>query len=333
MNEASGTMQIARREMARGRSYSFSEAASMLLSVNDPVTAPVTALKPDHSLDSVLNDDISTAETLLQIVSPVLRPMSPSNRPAIVSLNLNLLMETSLENKATSIRCCAVDKQTTRVQAIAGREGVDNSGAIGRFTPAARKLLLEKFHSKRARRRWKKKVMYKCRSELADVRIRIKGRFVPKHKWKAGAAAAIALQAGAAAMRAATRAVLLVMDASAAGADQATCAERAHAIGGYQTADVTTEGVANVITTQSTSRAPSTSVRIVVDTNIGIIEGRRAFTNVAEAMAFMAKMNTVAATEDTPPVEAGTKRKRVDKLSDGEELRAMARRCARTRAC
>ncbi|CAI5724875.1 unnamed protein product [Hyaloperonospora brassicae] len=49
---------------------------------------------------------------------------------------------------------------------------------IGAYSPAARKLRLQKFHEKRKNRTWKKSIKYDCRKKLADDRPRIKGRFV-----------------------------------------------------------------------------------------------------------------------------------------------------------
>jgi hypothetical protein len=51
-------------------------------------------------------------------------------------------------------------------------------GRIGIYTPEQRAKLLEKFRKKRRNRVWFKKVRYGCRKNLADRRLRIKGRFV-----------------------------------------------------------------------------------------------------------------------------------------------------------
>jgi|EP00505_MAST-04D_sp_SCG-Rhode-Island_P001867 hypothetical protein len=51
-------------------------------------------------------------------------------------------------------------------------------GRIGIYTPEQRAQLLEKFRNKRRNRVWFKKVRYGCRKNLADRRLRIKGRFV-----------------------------------------------------------------------------------------------------------------------------------------------------------
>ncbi|KAF1320276.1 Cct domain, partial [Globisporangium splendens] len=56
--------------------------------------------------------------------------------------------------------------------------GSDNTKKIGSYSPAARKLRIQKFHEKRKNRTWKKSIKYDCRKKLADDRPRIKGRFV-----------------------------------------------------------------------------------------------------------------------------------------------------------
>merc|ERR1719487_1182408 len=51
---------------------------------------------------------------------------------------------------------------------------------IGIYNPTERKALLARFAEKRKRRRWVKKVRYTCRKNLADTRLRVKGRFVER---------------------------------------------------------------------------------------------------------------------------------------------------------
>mmetsp|Transcript_9429 Transcript_9429/g.16512 ORF Transcript_9429/g.16512 Transcript_9429/m.16512 type:complete len:253 (+) Transcript_9429:374-1132(+) len=51
-------------------------------------------------------------------------------------------------------------------------------GRIGIYSKAERMALIHKFKRKRSRRVWTKKVRYSCRKNLAQQRIRIKGRFV-----------------------------------------------------------------------------------------------------------------------------------------------------------
>jgi len=52
---------------------------------------------------------------------------------------------------------------------------------VGIYTPSQRQTLLQKFRHKRQTRKWNKKVIrYNCRKDLADRRLRIKGRFVKR---------------------------------------------------------------------------------------------------------------------------------------------------------
>ena len=53
-------------------------------------------------------------------------------------------------------------------------------GRIGIYTRAERAAILARFHDKRTRRNWQKKIRYNCRKSLADSRRRVKGRFVKK---------------------------------------------------------------------------------------------------------------------------------------------------------
>lgn len=63
----------------------------------------------------------------------------------------------------------------------------NSGGRVGIYTPEERLALVRRFHEKRLRRVWSKKIRYDCRKNLADRRVRVKGRFV-----KAGSAEAIA---------------------------------------------------------------------------------------------------------------------------------------------
>lgn len=56
----------------------------------------------------------------------------------------------------------------------------NQNGRIGIYTPAERAAIINRFHGKRSRRMWKKKIRYNCRKSLADRRMRVKGRFVKR---------------------------------------------------------------------------------------------------------------------------------------------------------
>ena len=56
----------------------------------------------------------------------------------------------------------------------------NKNGRIGIYTPAERAAIIARFQSKRSRRVWNKKIRYNCRKNLADSRLRVKGRFVKR---------------------------------------------------------------------------------------------------------------------------------------------------------
>lgn len=60
------------------------------------------------------------------------------------------------------------------------KEVYNKNGRIGIYTPAERAAIIAKFNSKRTRRVWNKKIRYNCRKNLADRRMRVKGRFVKR---------------------------------------------------------------------------------------------------------------------------------------------------------
>eukprot|EP00559_Dactyliosolen_fragilissimus_P007730 CAMPEP_0184860868 /NCGR_PEP_ID=MMETSP0580-20130426/5675_1 /TAXON_ID=1118495 /ORGANISM="Dactyliosolen fragilissimus" /LENGTH=210 /DNA_ID=CAMNT_0027358129 /DNA_START=266 /DNA_END=898 /DNA_ORIENTATION=- len=60
------------------------------------------------------------------------------------------------------------------------QEIYNKNGRIGIYTPAERAAIIAKFNSKRSKRVWNKKIRYNCRKNLADRRLRVKGRFVKR---------------------------------------------------------------------------------------------------------------------------------------------------------
>jgi CCT motif len=56
----------------------------------------------------------------------------------------------------------------------------NKDGRIGIYTPTERAAIIERFMLKRSRRVWNKKIRYDCRKNLADRRLRVKGRFVKR---------------------------------------------------------------------------------------------------------------------------------------------------------
>ena len=60
------------------------------------------------------------------------------------------------------------------------KEVYNKNGRIGIYTPAERAAIIRRFQDKRTRRVWNKKIRYNCRKNLADRRMRVKGRFVKR---------------------------------------------------------------------------------------------------------------------------------------------------------
>jgi len=60
------------------------------------------------------------------------------------------------------------------------KEIYNKNGRIGIYTPGERAAIIARFQKKRKSRMWKKKIRYNCRKNLADRRLRIKGRFVKR---------------------------------------------------------------------------------------------------------------------------------------------------------
>ena len=51
---------------------------------------------------------------------------------------------------------------------------------IGKITLEERFSKIQRYREKRERRQWDKKISYDCRKQVADNRVRIKGRFIRK---------------------------------------------------------------------------------------------------------------------------------------------------------
>ena len=76
---------------------------------------------------------------------------------------------------------------TTGDQMLFQTRKIENYGEyrkIGKLTVSERYQKVKKFKEKKQRRIWTKKIFYDCRKQVADKRLRIKGRFIRKEDQK-----------------------------------------------------------------------------------------------------------------------------------------------------
>lgn len=59
---------------------------------------------------------------------------------------------------------------------------MESAFRIGRYTPAERRMRLERYREKRAARNYNRRVKYDCRKMIADKRVRVQGRFVKREE-------------------------------------------------------------------------------------------------------------------------------------------------------
>ena len=74
-----------------------------------------------------------------------------------------------------------IEEKPVRPPVLRTRVPCTHVKPVGTLSVEERRRKIEKYLEKRSRRNYGKKVWYACRKRVADARIRVKGRFVPKH--------------------------------------------------------------------------------------------------------------------------------------------------------
>eukprot|EP01039_Chlorochromonas_danica_P008214 gene8214-9061_t len=101
--------------------------------------------------------------------------LAPRRRPRAMSEPWNLA-DFSLQTMAAA---AAQEEEGVVPDFLAKYADVINkNGRVGIYTKEERAAIVARFHEKRKRRVWQKRIRYVCRKSLADRRLRVKGRFV-----------------------------------------------------------------------------------------------------------------------------------------------------------
>jgi len=164
------------------------EAAKLLLSVS-PASRPVTrprSFSLEALCDVALGDpsvsglgsqeQSSTSLTSFALSRPSLS--MPHSRPSTILSSLRTGLAPVQEVDDDDEDEFPLSKRPRRSTRILHSEPFPLEKRIGIYTLAERKERIARFVEKRNRRVWVKKIRYSCRKNLAQTRMRVKGRFV-----------------------------------------------------------------------------------------------------------------------------------------------------------
>lgn len=155
------------------------ETAASCLAPPSAAVVPPVQIKNAAPLPSVVA--IKPAPTIpaqaASITPPTIVSSSSQPVPSLPAVTSYTATTTTTTNSNTTTTVTVTASANTSALSM---ELLNKDGRIGIYLPEARKERIARFHAKRARRIWRKRIKYDCRKKLADSRPRIKGRFVKR---------------------------------------------------------------------------------------------------------------------------------------------------------
>eukprot|EP00977_Amphora_coffeiformis_P011324 scaffold2726_cov167-Amphora_coffeaeformis.AAC.2 len=137
-------------------------------------SAPVAAVTPVHPPAGIKSNILPVASSNPTASTHHLNQIHP---PAPVTSYTTTTKSANITTTTTTMLPPAAAAASTTTFSM---DLLNKDGRIGIYLPEARKARIARFHEKRARRIWRKRIKYDCRKKLADSRPRIKGRFVKR---------------------------------------------------------------------------------------------------------------------------------------------------------
>ena len=163
-------------------------------------TPPLSILEEEEDGDSDMTEVANSLSLLAKdkITPDVFHSQSATLQPIVVTPDEVMEDPAELLRRARSKlledmhECGSNSKGSTVLPHTLGKykELYNKNGRIGIYTPAERAAIISRFQGKRSRRVWNKKIRYNCRKNLADRRMRVKGRFVKRSSEEAANALA-----------------------------------------------------------------------------------------------------------------------------------------------